>query len=216
MFKNIRHIFFDFDGVILDSVDCKTQAFVSMYSKYGEEISKKVRDYHLLNGGISRFEKFRYWHKNYLNINLEESQVQQMANEFSSLVLTNVLKSNEIPGAYNFIKKNYKDFNFWIITGTPTDEIIVILRELDLLKYFKDVYGSPNKKTFWTEHIIKSNQLIRDEVLFIGDAMTDYDASVYSKINFTLRNASYNEEMFSNIDVFKFKNFKSLQMNLYV
>jgi phosphoglycolate phosphatase-like HAD superfamily hydrolase len=215
MFKNIKHIFFDFDGVILDSVDCKTQAFVSMYSKYGSGISEKVREYHLLNGGISRFEKFRYWHKNLLNITLEESEVQEMANEFSSLVLDNVITSNEIPGAYNFIKKNYTNFNFWVITGTPTDEIIVILRELDLCKYFKNVYGSPNKKTFWTEHIIKSNKLIRDQVLFIGDAMTDYDASLYSKINFTLRSANYNEKMFNNINVFKFKNFKSLQIKLY-
>mgnify|MGYP001583197062 CR=1 FL=1 len=215
MFKNIKHIFFDFDGVILDSVDCKTQAFVSMYSKYGEEVSEKVRKYHLLNGGISRFDKFRYWHKNFLNITLHESEVQEMANEFSKLVLNNVIKSNEIPGAFKFIKKNYKNYNFWIITGTPTDEILVILRELNLCKYFKNAYGSPNKKTYWTEHIIKSNKLIRDEVLFIGDAMTDYDASVYSKVNFTLRSASYNEKMFHHINVFKFRNFKSLQINLY-
>ena len=27
MFSQVKNIFFDFDGVILDSVDCKTQAF---------------------------------------------------------------------------------------------------------------------------------------------------------------------------------------------
>ena len=47
MFNQIKNIFFDFDGVILDSVDCKTLAFESMYSKYGKYISDKVRKYHL-------------------------------------------------------------------------------------------------------------------------------------------------------------------------
>ena len=63
MFSQVKNIFFDFDGVILDSVDCKTQAFEKMYSKYGNDIAKKVKKYHLNNGGVSRFEKFRFWHK---------------------------------------------------------------------------------------------------------------------------------------------------------
>ena len=67
IFKNI---FFDFDGVILDSVECKTRAFQKMYSKFGNDISEKVKKYHLDNGGISRYEKFKFWHKEFLNINL--------------------------------------------------------------------------------------------------------------------------------------------------
>ena len=48
-------IIFDFDGVLVESVDVKTRAFCDMYSKYGEEIVEKVKEYHLSHGGISRF-----------------------------------------------------------------------------------------------------------------------------------------------------------------
>ena len=79
MFSHVRNIFFDFDGVILDSVDCKTQAFENMYSKYGNDITKKVKKYHLDNGGVSRFEKFRFWHKEYLGISLNEDEISNFA-----------------------------------------------------------------------------------------------------------------------------------------
>ena len=62
----MKAIIFDFDGVILDSVDVKTKAFKQMYSIYGDDVMRKVVDYHLLNGGISRYKKFKYFHENFL------------------------------------------------------------------------------------------------------------------------------------------------------
>ena len=35
-------VFFDFDGVILDSVDVKTQAFADMFRQYGPEVERAV------------------------------------------------------------------------------------------------------------------------------------------------------------------------------
>ena len=65
---NLRAIIFDFDGVILDSNDVKTEAFYEMYIQYGESIAKKVVNHHKKNGGISRFQKFKLYHKKFLNI----------------------------------------------------------------------------------------------------------------------------------------------------
>ena len=61
----IKGIIFDFDGVIVESVNIKTIAFKKIYKKYGNEIVNKVVDHHLSNGGMSRFEKFNYYHKNF-------------------------------------------------------------------------------------------------------------------------------------------------------
>ena len=57
----IKAIFWDFDGVIAESVNVKTEAFYNLYLPYGIEIAEKVRRHHLDNGGMSRFEKFRYY-----------------------------------------------------------------------------------------------------------------------------------------------------------
>ena len=46
-------IFFDFDGVIVDSVNIKTQVFYLMYLPYGEDIALKAKQHHIENGGVS-------------------------------------------------------------------------------------------------------------------------------------------------------------------
>ena len=93
MYKKLKNIIFDFDGVILDSLDVKTQAFVSLYESYGSDIADKVKSYHLNNGGVSRYEKIKFWHKNYLNIELSEDELSKLANKFSNLVIDKVLLS---------------------------------------------------------------------------------------------------------------------------
>ena len=40
--KNNNLAVFDLDGVILESIDCKTNAFRDLYESYGKEIQKKV------------------------------------------------------------------------------------------------------------------------------------------------------------------------------
>jgi HAD superfamily hydrolase (TIGR01549 family) len=212
MFKHIKNIFFDFDGVILDSVSCKTNAFEKMYQKYGNKISKKVVEYHIENGGISRFEKFRYWHKKYLNKNLSKSELKELTDNFSKLVFNEVVNSNEIEGSIDFISKNHMNYKFWIITGTPTNEIKLILEKLKISQFFIGVYGSPESKTFWTEHIINKHKLDRNQTLFIGDAKTDYEAANFSSLNFALRLADYNISYFEKLNVYKFKNFLTIDL----
>ena len=53
-------VVFDFDGVILESADVKTRAFVELYAAHGAEVVDRVREHHLANLGISRFKKFAW------------------------------------------------------------------------------------------------------------------------------------------------------------
>ena len=54
-------IIFDFDGVVVESGDIKTQAFANLYRTHGEAIMAEVARYHRLNGGMSRYQKFHYF-----------------------------------------------------------------------------------------------------------------------------------------------------------
>ena len=96
--KKYQAVFFDFDGVILDSVNVKTKAFAKMFKSYGTEIEKKVVEYHLENGGVSRFEKFRYYYKNFFNKTITEADVQKLSAEFSDIVIQDVIDSAYAPG----------------------------------------------------------------------------------------------------------------------
>ena len=59
---------FDFDGVLADSVNIKTLAFYELYKEYGGSISSKVVEHHEANGGMSRFDKFKYYHHKHKKI----------------------------------------------------------------------------------------------------------------------------------------------------
>ena len=208
---NIKNIFFDFDGVIAESVSAKTEAFEEMYLPYGKNIAAKVVDYHKLHGGVSRYEKFKYFHKEFLNEVISQGKVDELAIQFSNIVLDKVINSDEVLGAYYFIEKYHKKFQFWVITGTPTKEIEVIAEKRKLTSFFIGLHGSPNNKRYWTENLIKKHNLKRDEIIFLGDATTDMDAANFSKTHFALRENDENKEIFKNYKGLRFKDFYQLE-----
>lgn len=210
----IKNIFFDFDGVIAESVNAKTEAFRQMYLPYGEAIANQVVDYHILNGGVSRFDKFRYYHSNFLNISIEEAEVNKLADQFSAIVLDKVIQAKEVPGANDFIREYNEKLKMWVITGTPTQEIELIAKERGIESYFIGLHGSPKNKKYWTEYLVDKFHLKRDETLFIGDATTDLEAANYSNLLFALRETEENLDLFNKYNGIRFKNFNQLRMHL--
>ena len=181
-----------------------------MYMQYGQEIANQVKKYHLENGGVSRFEKFRYWHKKHLEVEITNEQLNNLSEEFSSRVVDQVVKSGEIKGSLDFIKKNYQKYRFWIITGTPTTEMNQVADKIGITPYFIGIYGSPEKKKHWVDHLLKKHQLHPNETLFLGDATTDFEAAQYGKLHFALREAPYNIDLFKDIQTPRFKTFEDL------
>lgn len=216
IYKNLKNIIFDFDGVILDSLDCKTEAFYQMYLLYGEDIANKVKQYHILNGGVSRFEKFKIWHKEFLDIDLSENEIQELAEQFSELVLEKVINSDPIPGSMEFIKRQSKYFNFFIISGTPDDEIKKICDAIEIADNFKEILGSPKNKKEWCAYLkTKYEDIEPSNTIFLGDAISDYEAAKENGFYFGLREADYNKSIFSNLEVnTTFQSFDILSKNL--
>lgn len=208
---NIKNIFFDFDGVLAESVNVKTQAFHDLYLPYGKEIAEKVVAHHRANGGVSRFEKFKIYHKDFLGETIDESKVEDLARQFSSLVVQGVVDSPEIDGAMAFLKKYHGKIKYWIITGTPTEEMKKIATRRGMIKYFEELCGSPTKKPVWTEYLLDKYNLKREETLFLGDAKSDYNASVHSKLYFALRDYHENKQIFANYTGIRFSDFYDLQ-----
>ena len=180
----VKALIYDYDGVISDSVDVKTEAFAELYRPYGKEVEDYVVLYHIANGGISRFEKFKYFHNTFLGMDISQNEVTKLAGMFSDLVLKKVIESEYISGAYDFIKRNCENYSQFICTGTPDVEIKIILKERYINHYFTEIYGSPSTKEEIISTILAEHDLKSDEVVFFGDAKTDLNAALYHKIRF--------------------------------
>ena len=191
--NKIKAIIFDYDGVIAESVNVKTEAFAELYKPYGKDIVQKVIRHHEANGGVSRFEKFKIYHKNYLREDIDQLEIDVLANKFSKLVLQKVIDSPYVTGVYDFISSNYQNYDFHISTGTPSGEIETILKQKSLRKFFNEVYGSPEKKYSHVKKILKKYSYNKNEVVFIGDALSDRDAARNNDIFFIGRYTTVKE-----------------------
>ncbi len=200
-------IFFDFDGVIVDSVHIKTQVFYDMYLPYGEDIAQKAKQHHIENGGVSRFEKFKIYHKEFLGKELDENGVKQLADEFSSRVKDAVIAAKIVPGIIEVLEESSKTMDLFIITGTPTEEILEIVERRGWTKYFKEILGSPTNKDTWSKYLLEKYNYGPKKVLFVGDATTDHEAAKLNNFDFALRSHDENEPLFKNENVYKFSDF---------
>ena len=193
--KNYSAFIFDFDGVIKDSVKVKSEAFVQLYASEGKEFQKKVEEYHLANGGISRYVKFRVWN-DWLGKPTSEEAIDELANNFAQLVIDNVVASPFVNGAIEAVQAASGKALSFIATGTPDDEINRILSMLGIGKFFSEVHGSSRKKTTIVNDILRRFHLDPSEILFIGDAQTDYEAAISTGLDFYLRKTDYNSDWF--------------------
>jgi phosphoglycolate phosphatase-like HAD superfamily hydrolase len=210
-----KNIIFDFDGVLAESVHIKTQAFYSMYVRYGEEIADQVVIHHKENGGMSRYEKFPYYHKTFLDIDLSKKDVQILSADFSKLVIDSVVDADEVSGALWFLKKYQKECNYWIASATPTDEINEIVYRRGMSEYFIKIYGSPESKSSIVKKIINKTGLIIDETVFLGDATSDYNAAMNNNIDFMLRQTDENQSLFNKYnDITRFDDYHEIETSL--
>ena len=212
----IKNIFFDFDGVIVESVNVKTEAFRELYNNYGIDIVNKVVKHHRANGGMSRYEKFKIYHNKYLKINIDDKGVKELSSKFSEIVLQGVIDAPEVAGSHDFLHEFKNSFNMFVITGTPTEESKKICKVRGINDCFKGIFGSPQKKDYWCNHIINTFNLKREETIFAGDAFADYSAATKTNIKFFLRDYEENTALFSAIkNIVRFNDFIDLKRLIF-
>ena len=205
----IKVIFFDFDGVIVESVDIKTNAFAKLFEQEGEEVVKKVVDYHLKNGGVSRYEKFRYIYKEILRRPLNDIEFQGLCNKFANYVLESVVAASYVKGALEFLGNCASQYKCFVVSATPQTEIEEIIQRRDIRKFFRGIYGAPIKKSDAVRDILLEEKFESISAVYIGDAMSDYIAATDNSVKFIAR-INDNGDIFKDVDCIKVKDLTGL------
>lgn len=179
-----KAFFFDFDGVLADTVEVKTQAFAQLFEPFGDAVRDKVVEHHRKHSGATRADKFRYYYDNFLKIPLNDKKLASLCSAFADLVVEKVVAAPEIPGAEKFLRACCGKISCFVISGTPTEEIREIVRRRGWTRYFVDVCGAPTSKKEHLEILLNLHALQPERCLFFGDAMTDFDASRSCRVPF--------------------------------
>ena len=182
----IRAIILDFDGVVLESVGVKTDAFRSLFADLPEHVDEIV-EYHRENTGVSRFDKFRHIYAFILKRELPDQEFRRLSDEYHRLVIDGVLAAPYVRGAQEFLQRFSSRVPLYVVSASPEEELRDIASRRGMARYFRGIYGAPRKKVDCIREIMQREGHPPSRMLFVGDALNDYRAAQDAGVPFAGR-----------------------------
>lgn len=199
---SLEAFFLDFDGVVVESTNIKTEAFYEVYVPYGEDIAKMAKEYHLAHQGITRFIKFREIHKRFLGKACDEYEQARLNHAFSEIVLEKVLTCPLVDGIIEFLEASLtKNIPVFLLSATPHEELLTIVDNRGLSPFFKEVHGAPRTKMEIGRDLFTRYSFHKDQVVFIGDSLSDFTASKELETRFIGRQVGSSPVQFQDVPV---------------
>lgn len=204
---------FDCDGVVLNSNKIKTQAFYEATVQFGHEHAQALVNYHIANGGISRYAKVKHFIEEILKIDYDEKVYRCILNRFAQALKASLISCEVAQGLSQLREKTYAA-NWLIVSGGDQNELREVFAVRALDKYFGGgIFGSPDTKDLILSREIR-NYNIRQPALFIGDSKYDYQASRIAGLDFVFLSdwTEFKDWMMfcRSLDIMHIKNLNSL------
>lgn len=206
--KEYSVIFWDFDGVIKESVSIKSDVFYELFLPFGDSIAKLVRCHHEANGGMSRFEKMPI----YLEMVGEDATdlaINTYCDRFGDLVQDKVVNAPWVPGVKSYIERNVYEQDFILVSATPQVEIENILNMLNFSGHFLSIWGAPTTKSEAIQTMISRQGYHPAKCLMVGDATADLRAANATSVTFMLRRHDLNDNIFVDYNGLSLMDFSS-------
>lgn len=179
-------VFWDFDGVVKESVDVKTRAFERLFAPFGPDVQARVRAHHEANGGMTRAEKIPLYLR-FAGQPVSPERVTELCDAFGALVRDAVIDAPWVPGAERYLRDNPHGQRFVLVSATPQTEMDHIVDALDLRECFETVFGAPTSKADAIGTTLARAGLAASRTAMIGDASADLEAAAAHGVPFVLR-----------------------------
>ena len=179
----VRAIFFDFDGVIMDSMHLKLEGYCLAMAPFGfrrEDVNRLMRRYM----GQSRRRIIRFMHAELAGEEISDAEFERALQVFNEYDATSRAAMKPIPGSHEFLAAVHEGFFTAVVTGTPEDFILPTTAHHNLDRFFDIVRGSPDTKRAILAELMRNHGFSPDECLFIGDGKTDQDAADHHAMRF--------------------------------
>lgn len=187
----------DFDGVIVESLGIKTEAFRELFSDYPEHIDRIMR-HHLEYNAFSRFIKFKHIVTQILGETYDEEREKELGTRFSQLVYQKVVECPYVKGAEEFLGYFSGLVPLFVASSSPREELVAIIKARGIDRYFKGMYGTPWQKYDVFLKVMSEEKVTPDEVAYVGDSNEDLLVAEKTGVFFIGR---LNEEVFNSSSI---------------
>jgi phosphoglycolate phosphatase-like HAD superfamily hydrolase len=183
--NKIQTLFWDFDGVIMDSNAVRDRGFEEVLKDYPQAEVDALMAFHRENGGLSRYVKFRHFFEDIRRESITEAEVNIWANKFSKIMMQLLINPDLlIQETLKFIKANAQKYTMHIVSGSDQTELRHICKSLDIAQYFLSIHGSPTPKNDLVADLLKEKSYDKSSYLLIGDSRNDFEAAQVNGIHF--------------------------------
>ena len=179
-----KTIIFDCDGVIFQSNIIKSKVFAEVLQNEDSNLVRKFIEYHRENGGVSRYEKFKYFYKILKKDKQYLSKTKEAIKKYSNLLFSHLLEVKFVPGFLDILKYCYNlKIKLYIISGGDQNELHKVFKARNLYKNFNLILGSPTTKFQHMQNL--SNQgLIEFPSILFGDSFLDMNVAIKYNLQF--------------------------------
>jgi len=182
--QEYKTLVFDCDGVILDSNKAKTCAFYDCAMPYGQDAADQFVDYHVKNGGISRYKKFRYFLNEIVgSVSDFEAELEALLSQYQTVVRQKLLSCDVNPDLEQL--RGLAPGSRWLVaSGGDQNELREVFLKRGLAPLFDGgIFGSPDTKELILSREIEGGNVI-SPTLFIGDSRYDHLAAAGAGLDF--------------------------------
>ncbi|KHJ49881.1 HAD family hydrolase [Vreelandella venusta] len=189
-FTDYTTLVFDCDGVVLESNQVKTDAFYQATLPYGEAAAQAMVDYHVANGGVSRYKKFAHFleqiapkHAAQRNLAEQSPDLEALLQAYAGYVRDGLLSCEVAPGL-KALREKAPNARWLIVSGGDQVELRDVFAQRGITAWFDGgIFGSPdNKDEILARELASGN--IQQPALFLGDSKYDYQAACAAGLDF--------------------------------
>lgn len=183
MIDRYQTVVFDCDGVILNSNKVKTEAFYQAALPYGEEFANALVRFHVDNGGISRYVKFKHFLDEIVPENESGPDLDDLLMTYAQNVRLGLMEC-DVASRLSDLREASGRARWLVASGGDQSELREVFAARGLNKLFDGgIFGSPDSKDD-----ILARELSDEEqcasTLFVGDSRYDHVVSKKLGIDF--------------------------------
>jgi phosphoglycolate phosphatase len=171
----IKHVFFDFNGTIIDDLDLCLELLNDILKKhdrptvdikrYKEIFTFPIKDYYIAAG-----------------VDFTKDSYEDLAIDFIKKYQPRSLKCGLFCGLENTFKElNELGISCYILSASQRSNLYEQCESFGIVKYFKDILGIDNIHAASKIHIgidyIKESNIDPNEAIFVGDTTHDYEVA---------------------------------------